>query len=59
MVIKMKNQIQKNKNFFIDNFFPKNHKAQMDNLMKTILWIVVFVILSIGVYSLVKYLTGP
>ena len=36
----------------------KNKKAAIEGVVKTILWIVFFVILTLGVYYLIKYLTG-
>lgn len=35
-----------------------NKKAAIEGLMEKILWIAVFVILSIGLYYLVNYLTN-
>jgi len=49
MIFKIKNKKQKNRNFFIDNFFPKNHKGVMSEFMKILLWVVVFILLSVAV----------
>lgn len=34
-----------------------NKKAQMDEMLKIILWIVFFIVLAGGVYYLIKFLT--
>lgn len=36
----------------------KNKKAQMENLFKILLWIVIFLIALGGLYYLARYLTG-
>lgn len=37
--------------------FKKNKKATLEEFMKIILWIIVFIILAGGIYYLVKFLT--
>jgi hypothetical protein len=35
-----------------------NKKAELDNLVKTALWIVLFIILVTGIYFLLNFLTS-
>ncbi len=51
-----KNKKVKSKIFHY-NFFPKSHKAAIEELIKIILWIALFIILVAGVYFLTKFLT--
>lgn len=53
----MKSKRQKNQDFLAPRFFPKSRRAALEKLVKTIVWIVVFVGLVIAVYFLIKFLT--
>ena len=53
-MLKLKNLILKGNNLII----IKNKKAELSELVRTLLWIILFIILSLGVYFLIKKLTN-